>query len=74
MHMIPIPAGFLCTSYSARVEKEVGIAKKKFSAEKPVVAMGLWGSGRVSILVGNDVNLIVGRNAESVVSATRRLA
>lgn len=41
-------------------------SRKKFSAEKPVVAIGPRGSGRISTLTGNDVDLIVGRNADSL--------
>lgn len=72
-NVTPVPA----TVYSGCDDwtgKEIEIAKRRFSAEKPIVATRPRGSGRISTLVGNDAGLIVGRNAGSVVSARRRLA
>ena len=70
---IPVPAAVYagCGEWTG---EETEIAKRRFSAEKPVVVVRPRGSGRISTLVGNDADLIVGRNAGSVVSARKMLA
>ena len=66
--------GGVYASYSEWTEKETEIAKRRFSAEKPIVVIGSRGSGRISTFIGNDADLTVGRNAEGILSATRRFA
>ncbi len=64
--------GGVYASYSEWIEKEVEIAEKKFSAEKPVVVIGSRGSWRISTFIGNDADLTVGRNTEGILLATER--
>lgn len=61
-------------SYSKWIEKEIKIAKEKFSPGKPIVAIRPRGNVRISTLVQNNADRIVGWNTESVVSAIRALA
>ena len=70
--VILVPAG-VYASYSEWIEKEIEIAKKKFSVKKPVLAIRPRGSERISALVKNNADMIVGWNTESVVSAIRKL-
>lgn len=70
--VILIPAG-VYASYSEWIEKEIEIAKKKFSVKKPVVAIRPRGSERISALVKDNADTIVGWNTESIVSAIRNL-
>lgn len=68
-----ILAGVYAT-YSKWIGKEIEIAKRGFANPKPIIAIRPWGNEKISSLVKENADYIVGWNTESVVSAIRYLA
>ena len=62
-----VTAGVYC-SYSDWIEEEIDIA---LEMDKPIIGVRLWGAQRMSSLVQNNADVIVGWNKESIVSAIR---
>lgn len=60
-----VPAGVYC-SYSDWIEEEIVLA---LEMEKPIIGVRLWGAERISSLVQDNADVIVGWNKESVVKA-----
>ena len=76
-HMSPcsvviILAGVYAT-YSKWINTEIALAQNGFTTAKPILAVRPWGSERISRVVSEAADEIVGWNTESVVSAIRRL-
>lgn len=72
-HIVIIMAGVYAT-YSSWIQKEIKIAKHEFSSPKPIIAIRPRGNERISTVVQDAADEIVGWNTESVVNAIRRLA
>lgn len=68
-----ILAGVYAT-YSKWIGKEIEMAKRGFANPKPIIAIRPWGNEKMSSLVKESADRIVGWNTESVVSAIRDLA
>ena len=64
---IIIPAGVYC-SYSSWIEEEIEMAQEM---DKPIIGVRPWGAERISNLVQENADAIVGWNSESVVNAVR---
>jgi hypothetical protein len=64
---IIIPAGVYC-SYSGWIEEEIEMAQEM---NKPIIGVRPWGAERISNLVQENADVIVGWNSESVVNAVR---
>ena len=60
-----VPAGVYC-SYSDWIEEEIVLA---LEMEKPIIGVRLWGAERISSLVQDNADVIVGWNKESVAKA-----
>lgn len=60
-----VPAGVYC-SYSDWIEEEIVLA---LEMEKPIIGVRLWGAERISSLVQDNADVIVGWNKESVAIA-----
>ena len=71
-HVILIMAGVYAT-YSKWITKEIDIAKVGFQSPKPIIAVTPWGADRISTVVRDAADRIVGWNTESVVKAIREL-
>ena len=61
-------------SYSKWIDKEIKIAKSAFSVAKPILAIRPWTNERISEMVQDNADRIVGWNTKSIVSAVRELA
>ena len=68
--VVLIMAGVYAT-YSKWINKEINLAKNGFSAPKPIIAIRPRGNERISTVVQEAANKIVGWNTESVVDAIR---
>ena len=68
--VVIIMAGVYST-YSEWIIKEIRIAKTNFS--KPILAVKPWANKRVSTVVTDNADKIVGWNSSSIVSAIREL-
>ena len=64
--------GGVYATYSKWIDKEVEISKSVFS--KPLLGICPWGAERVSTLVRQNADELVGWNAESIVTAIRKWA
>ena len=73
VHAVVILAG-VYASYSKWIDKEMKIAKTEFAIPKPIIAIQPWGAEKTSKKVKDSANIVVGWNAESVVSAIRNLS
>ena len=60
-------------SYSRWINIEIDLAQKGFVNSKPILAVRPRGSERISRVVSEAADEIVGWNTESVVSAIRRI-
>lgn len=60
-----VPAGVYC-SYSDWIEEEIALA---LEMDKPIIGVRLWGAERMSSLVQDNADVIVGWNKESVAKA-----
>lgn len=58
-------------SYSKWIDKEIDIAKYNFFKPKKIIAIRPWGAERISNVVSEAADIIVGWNAESIVDAIR---
>lgn len=65
--------GGVYSTYSRWINTEIELAKEAFSNPKPVLAIYPWGSERISSVVRERADMIVGWNTESVVRAIREL-
>lgn len=72
-HVVLVMAGVYAT-YSPWIKKEIKIAKKEFSRQKPIIAVKPWAQTNISQVVAENADEIVGWNTSSVVSAIRKLA
>ena len=70
--IIIILAGVYAT-HSKWIKEEIDLAQKGFINPKPIIAIRPWGSDRISTVVQNAADIIVGWNTESVVGAIREL-
>ena len=68
--VVVIMAGVYST-YSEWINKEIRISKTDFS--KPVLAIKPWANKRVSTIVTDNADKIVGWNTDTIVSAIREL-
>lgn len=57
-------------SYSKWINKEVEIAKKY---DKPIIAVKYWGAQRISSVVEDAADIVVGWNGKSIVDAIKSL-
>jgi len=73
VNIVIIMAG-VYASYSKWIDKEIRIAKTEFYSPKPILAVAPWGSERVSQVVRNSADKIVGWNAKSIISAIREIS
>ena len=73
VNIVIIMAG-VYASYSKWIDKEIRIAKTEFSRPKPILAVAPWGSERVSQVVRNVADKIVGWNAKSIILAIREIS
>ncbi len=71
-HVVIILAGVYAT-HSKWIDKEIQIAKREFSAPKPILAIEPWGSEKTSQIVKNNADLIVKWNTESIIAGIRQL-
>lgn len=71
-NVVLIMAGVYAT-YSKWIQKEIEIAKREFSVQKPIIAIKPRGSTKVSTIVTDNANFIVAWNTEAVVNAIREL-
>lgn len=58
-------------SYSKWINKEIEIAK---NYHKPIIAVKYWGAERISSVVQNAADIVVGWNSKSVADAVRNYA
>ena len=70
--VVIILAGVYST-YSKWINIEIDLAQSGFAYPKPILAIRPWGSERISSVVRDAADEIVGWNTESVVDAIRRL-
>lgn len=73
VHVVIILAGVYST-YSKWINKEIKIAKTEFSRPKPILAVAPWGVQRISQVVKNAADKIVGWNRNSIISGIREIA
>jgi len=73
VNIVIIMAG-VYASYSKWIDKEIRIAKTEFYSPKPILAVALWGSERVSQIVRNAANKVVGWNAKSIILAIKEIS
>ena len=71
-HVIVVLAGVYAT-YSKWISREIQIAQSGFANPKPILAIKPWGAERISTVVEEAADRIVGWNTESIVSSTRYL-
>ena len=76
-HMQPcqvviILAGVYAT-YSKWINAEIDLAKEGFQNPKAILAIRPWGAERISSVVQDAADEIVGWNTESIVAAIRKL-
>ncbi len=71
-HVIVILAGVYAT-YSKWINNEIRIAQRGFQSPKPILAIQPRGSERISTVVQDAADIIVGWNTESIVGAIREL-
>jgi len=72
-HVVLVMAGVYST-HSKWIRKEIQIAKNEFAVPKPIIGVRYWASARVSSVVSDAANIMVGWNKSSIVSAIRDLA
>ena len=70
--VVIILAGVYST-YSRWINIEIDVAQNGFTSPKPILAIRPWGSERISSVVRDAADEVVGWNTESVVGAIRRL-
>lgn len=69
-HIVLVLAGVYST-YSTWINKEIKIAQKEFTTPKPIVGIKPWAQSKVSSVVSDAAEEIVGWSTESIVSAIR---
>lgn len=72
-HIVIIMAGVYST-YSKWINREIKIAKNGFSNSKPILAVRPWGNEKLSQIVQDNADKIVGWNTDPIVSAIRELS
>ncbi len=70
--VVLIMAGVYAT-YSKWIHEEIDLAKKGFTSPKSIIAIKPRGSERLSTVVQEAANKIVGWNTDSIVEAIREL-
>ena len=70
-NVVIIMAGVYAT-YSAWIDREIQIATSEFTDPKPIIGVRPWGNERISSIVSENANEIVGWNTDSIVSAIKR--
>lgn len=70
-HIVLIPAGVYAT-YSTWIDREIRIAKTEFQHPKPIIAIRPWAQRKISRIVAENADKIVGWNTDSIVNAIRR--
>jgi hypothetical protein len=61
------------STYSDWIKEEIDIANNSFSRKKPILAIRPWASKKISSIVQDNSDLVVGWNTESVVNGIRKL-
>lgn len=72
-NIVIIMAG-VYAAFSKWINKEIKIAESEFNFSKPILAVTPWGAQRISSVVRDSADEIVGWNSSSIVDAIRRLA
>lgn len=72
-NIVLILAGVYAT-YSKWINKEIYICKNEFLSPKPIIGVRQWDAEKISSVVSENADDIVGWNTASIVSAIRRLA
>lgn len=62
------------STYSKWINKEIKICKSEFSNKKPIIGVREWNAERISSVVRDNADTIVGWNTTSIVSAIKELA
>ncbi len=70
-HIVLIPAGVYAT-YSTWIKKEIRIAKTEFQHPKSIIAIKPRAQKKISQIVAENADEIVGWNTDSIVKAIRR--
>jgi len=70
-HIVLILAGVYAT-YSTWIDREIRIAKTEFHHPKPIIAIRPWAQRKISRIVAENADEIVGWNTDSIVNAIRR--
>ena len=70
-HIVLILAGVYAT-YSTWIDREIRIAKTEFQYPKPIIAIRPWAQRKISRIVAENADEIVGWNTDSIVNAIRR--
>lgn len=61
------------SSYSEWIDKEIKIAKQEFYIPNPIIAIQPWGTERISKVVKDAADIVVGWNFKSVFDAVKQL-
>ena len=61
------------SSYSEWIDKEIKIAKQEFYIPNPIIAIQPWGAERISKVVKDAADIVVGWNFKSVFDAVKQL-
>ena len=69
-HIVLILAGVYAT-YSKWIKKEIRIAKNEFAQAKPILGIKPWANANVSSVVGENADVLVNWNTESIIDAIR---
>ena len=72
-NIVIIMAG-VYAAFSKWINKEIKRAESEFNFSKPILAVTPWGAQRISSVVRDSADEIVGWNSSSIVDAIRRLA
>ena len=70
--VVVVLAGVYAT-YSKWIKKEIHIAKNNFSTTKKILAVKQWDSERISQLVEDNADDIVGWNGQRIADAIKEL-
>ena len=72
-HVVVIIAGVYAT-YSKWIIEEINLAKRGFLYAKPILAVAPWASERISTVVREAADRVVGWNTKSIVQGIRTLS
>ena len=63
----------ISTSYGTQpwIKKEIRIAKNEFAQAKPILGIKPWANANVSSVVGENADVLVNWNTESIIDAIR---